>query len=206
MEWMVSGLQTMVSWTFIESLAQTVSGFSTFFIAILTLFLLYENRKLRKAGSRPWVVAYIEPHPDGTGALNICIANIGTGPARDVSFSIDGDAQEFERYKLILNVATTRPPIPLLPQGEKISFLFAIGYNLFKRQEPGGITIDQPLAPFNIRTQWRALNRREEYSDSFSMDVRAFDNLPGIVSKPYLLQIVESIDKIGEEIKSLKSP
>ncbi|HAS6244658.1 TPA: hypothetical protein I7174_22455, partial [Vibrio vulnificus] len=50
-----------------------LSGLSTVAIAVLTVFLWRENRLLRKAGSEPKLVAYFEPHPDGTGGLNISV-------------------------------------------------------------------------------------------------------------------------------------
>nr|MBF4344337.1 hypothetical protein [Vibrio anguillarum] len=105
-----------------------LSGLSTVAIAVLTVFLWRENRLLRKAGSEPKLVAYFEPHPDGTGGLNISVANVGTGPARDVYIQFKGEESDFTNYDLILDCTEKRGPLTLIPQGEKISVLFAIGY------------------------------------------------------------------------------
>ena len=133
-----------------------LSGLSTVAIAILTVFLWRENRLLRKAGSEPRLVSYFEPHPDGTGGLNIAIANIGRGPARDVFIQFKGDESSFSNYDLILDCSNKRGPLTLIPQGDKISVLFAIGYQLFK---PKNAEKKEPLPPFTIVLKWTDLNK-----------------------------------------------
>ncbi|MBF4296056.1 hypothetical protein EAY24_22610, partial [Vibrio anguillarum] len=51
----------------LTDISTILSGLSTVAIAVLTVLLWKENRLLRKAGSEPKLVAYFEPHPDGTG-------------------------------------------------------------------------------------------------------------------------------------------
>jgi len=132
------------------NIATVASGFSTFVIAILTLFLWRENHLLRKAGFEPKLVAYFEPHPDGTGGLNIAIVNVGTGPARDVYFQFKGESYSFSNYNLILDCKKRRGPITLIPQDEKISIFFAIGYQLFK-PKVNFTNTNEPLPPFIVQ-------------------------------------------------------
>jgi len=188
----------------IATFSEITSGFSTFVIAVLTLFLWRENRALRKAGSEPRVVAYFEPHPDGTGGLNIAIANIGTGPARNVSFTIQGDANEFKRFDLILNCSKIRPPITLIPQGEKISLLFAIGYQLFKPKDKKDTVQTEALEPFNIRIEWSSLQENKRYTEEYLLDVRPYADLPGFINKPHLLKLVDSVKGVEKQIGALK--
>lgn len=141
----------------LNELATILSGFSTVVISILTAFLWRENRLLRQAGSEPSLVAYFEPHPDGTGGLNISIANIGTGPARNVYFKFLDEQENFARYNLILDCDIKRGPITLIPQGEKISILFAIGFQLFKPKDSDS---NEPIPPFSIRLEWSSLDGR----------------------------------------------
>lgn len=184
----------------LDDIAAILSGFSTVIIAILTVFLWRENRLLRKAGSEPNLVAYFEPHPDGTGGLNISIANVGTGPARNVYFQFLGGATHFSRYNLILDCTTKRGPITLIPQGEKISILFAIGFQLFK---PKDSDTNEPMPPFSIRLEWTNLNGANAKCEEYLLDVKPYADLPGIINKPYLLKIVDSIDGVGKNVSKL---
>lgn len=184
----------------LDNIATILSGFSTVVIAILTVFLWRENRLLRKAGSEPNLVAYFEPHPDGTGGLNISIANVGTGPARNVYFQFLGESEHFRRYNLILDCTTKRGPITLIPQGEKISVLFAIGFQLFK---PKNSDAKEPMPPFNVRLEWTSLNGANAKCEDYLLDVKPYADLPGLINKPYLLKIVDSIDGVGKNVGKL---
>lgn len=184
----------------LDDIATILSGFSTLVIAILTVFLWRENRLLRKAGSDPHLVAYFEPHPDGTGGLNISIANVGTGAARNVYFQFLGGNTHFSRYNLILDCAKKRGPITLIPQGEKISILFAIGFQLFKPKDSDS---NEPMPPFSVRLEWTSLNGENEKCEDYLLDVKPYADLPGLVNKPYLLKIVDSIDGVGESVGKL---
>lgn len=203
-------LEQIVNWLSVQSvqiakLADILSGFSTVVIALLTLLLLRENKALRRAGSEPKVVAYFEPHPDGTGGLNIAISNIGTGPARDVSLSFEAEKGEFERYNLVMDQPKERLAIATLPQGEKISFLFAIGYQLFKPRDNPNSQGKRPLKPFTLNITWTSLSGRRNYSESCVLDVSQLAGLPGIMNKPYLLRIVDTLEKMNRQLGKLGS-
>lgn len=184
----------------LDDIATILSGFSTVVIALLTIFLWRENRLLRKAGSEPNLVAYFEQHPDGTGGLNITIANIGTGPARNVYFQFLGKSENFTKYDLILDCTIKRGPITLIPQGEKISILFAIGYQLFK---PKGSDSSEPMAPFSVRLEWSSLGGGKSKCEDYVLDVKPYADLPGFINKPYLLKIVDSVDDVGKSVRGL---
>lgn len=184
----------------LDDIATILSGFSTVVIAILTVFLWRENRLLRKAGSEPSLVAFFEPHPDGTGGLNISIANVGTGPARNIYFQFLGEPEHFARYNLILDCTKKRGPITLIPQGDKISILFAIGFQLFK---PKNSESNEPMPPFSVRLEWTSLNGANSKCEDYLLDVKPYADLPGIINKPYLLKIAESIDGVGKSVGKL---
>lgn len=177
-----------------------LSGLSTVAIAVLTVFLWRENRLLRKAGSEPKLVVYFEPHPDGTGGLNISVANVGTGPARDVYIQFKGEESDFTNYNLILDCTGKRGPLTLIPQGEKISVLFAIGYQLFKPKKGNE---RQPLPPFSVALEWTNLDGKVVFRDEYKLDVKPYGSLPGFVNKPYLLKIVDSIDGVSKSVSKL---
>ena len=196
--------QSLTEWLLnsenLESLATVLSGFSTVAIAGLTLFLWIESRAMRKAGSEPSLVAYYEPHPDGTGGLNITIANVGTGPAKNVYFQFHGNDEELAKYNLLLDCTLKRGPISMIPQGEKISFLFAVGHQLFETTSGE----KRPMSSFSIELEWSTLQRTRKVSSSYVLDIQPYAGLPGFVSKPPLLKIVKSLDEIGKQVGALK--
>lgn len=194
----------MVNVVFLESLGSVLSSFSTVAIAVLTIFLWRENRLLRKAGSSPQLIAYFEPHPDGTGGLNITIANVGKGPARDVYFQFRGDSNNFSKYNLLLDCSLRRGPIATIPQDGKISIFFAVGYQLFYPTSIKGKEAKQPIEPFHICLEWNQSSGRKTYSEEFLLDVKPYSDLPGFISKPHSLKLVDSVDKVGTQIGALK--
>lgn len=187
-----------------KDIATVLSGFSTLAIAVLTIFLWRENRLLRKAGSEPRLIAYYEPHPDGTGGLNIAITNVGKGPAKDVYFQFEGDSENFAKYNLVLDCSHRRGPIANIPQDGKISIFFAVGYQLFSPKGEGKSNANKPIAPFHILVEWQSMGGRKKYADRFLLDVKPYANLPGFINKPHLLKLVDSVNVVGKQIGALK--
>lgn len=176
------------------ALATVVSACATVAIAVLTIFLVCENRKLRKAGKEPRVIAYLVPHPDGNGAVNIVFANVGIGLATDVTFSIDCDVEDFDAHLVRMTARDSAAPINALPAGERIVVLFGIGFELF-----GNVGKKQigPLGPFDVKIDFKGIDGTRGSTCS-SIDIRQFEGLPGMTNKPALLKIhdkLESIDK-----------
>lgn len=176
------------------ALATLVSACATVAIAILTIFLVSENRKLRKAGKEPRVIAYLVPHPDGNGAVNIVFANVGIGLATDVTFCFDCDAEDFDAHHVLLTARSSAAPMNALPSGERIVALFGIGFELF-----GNVGQEQigSLKPFNIKIDFRDIDGVRGSTCS-CIDIRQFEGLPGMTNKPTLLKIhdiLKSMDK-----------
>lgn len=187
--------------SFISGFATVISGLSTLAIAILTVFLWQENRKLREAGSKPHLVANFEIHPDGTGGINIAITNTGKGPARDIYFQLLGDSKEFNNYEILFDHRIRRGPITLLPQGDKLSFLFAISFELF---QPKNIDVKKPIDPFYVLLEWTSLDGIKKYSERYLLDIKPYSDLPGLLNKPPLLKIASSINMLEKQVRHLK--
>nr|MBF4432513.1 hypothetical protein [Vibrio anguillarum] len=83
---------------------------------------------------------------------------------------------------------------------EKISVLFAIGYQLFK---PKNGNERKPLPPFSVALEWKSLDGKAVFRDEYKLDVKPYGSLPGLVNKPYLLKIVNSIDGVSESVSKL---
>ncbi|GAB1576221.1 hypothetical protein [Bordetella petrii] len=197
-------LSQLGSWFYAIDWAATgamIGGLSTLVVAFLTFTLVRENKLLRKAGNSPRVVAHFEFHPDGNGGLNLALSNVGTGPAFDVSFSFEKDDRDFKNYSIVVNYAQERPPMTMVEQGGKVSFLFAVGYQLFKPNDP---SISKRLKPFVVKVNWRAADTTP-FSATYQLDVAAYSGLPGLMNKPPLLKIVDELASIKKQLASRSS-
>src|SRR5436853_176275 len=81
--------------TLVSGVASAVSAFAAFVVMCATLSTVTlnrrpakENRTLRKAENDPQVVAYATINPRVWAALDFVIANIGKGPALNVSYKV----------------------------------------------------------------------------------------------------------------------
>lgn len=187
-----------ISW---KDIATVLSGFSTLAIAFLTILLWNENRLLRKAGSNPKVVAHFEIHPEGTGAINLALSNIGTGPALDISFDIEVNKEDFGKHLILLDTARQRAPMTLIAQGEKVSFLFGISFNLFKTTAGE----ESPLKPFNITVRWRSVGSKKLVCEKYTLDISQYAGLPGMLSKPPMLKLVDELQGIKKQLAEITS-
>ncbi len=176
-----------------------IGGLSTMVIALLTYVLIKENRLLRKAGNSPRVVAHFEFHPDGLGGLNLALSNVGTGPAFDVSFLFEKDDADFENYQILVDYTQERSAMTMIGQGEKISFLFAAGYQLFK---PKDHSISERLKPFKVIVSWNASDSSKRFLAMYQLDVSAYAGLPGLMNKSPLLKIVDELAEINTQLSS----
>ncbi len=180
-------------------LATVISACATVAIAVLTVFLVSENRKLRNVGKEPRVIAYLIPHPDGNGAVNMAFANVGMGLATDVSFSFDCDAEDFNSHHVLMTAHDSAAPIDALPAGERIVVLFGIGFELF-----GNVGQKQigPLKPFNVKIDFSNIDGAQG-STSSSIDIRQFEGLPGMTNKPALLKIHDTLKSMDKRFEVL---
>lgn len=177
-----------------------ITAIATVVIAYVTFILADENRRLRKAGTEPEVVAYLTPHQDGTGGINFVLANIGQGPARNVRFELEYDEEDFSSHGVKLLKNSDRTAISVLPQGEKLSSLFGISFELAKgkdKEQP-----QPPLKPFDVIVTYDNLNGKPVRSTQ-TLSVAQFLGLPGYASKPYLKEISDSLKNIDKSLASL---
>ncbi|WP_421927711.1 hypothetical protein [Neoaquamicrobium sediminum] len=178
----------------ISAVATAISAASTLVVAVFTAFLFYENRRLRKAGNSPEMVAYLATHPDGHGGVNFILANVGTGPAYDVQFELIGDENDRVAHEVLLANDNTRSSIGVVPQNERITALFGISYVLYGSKDG-----QKPLAPLDVRISFNDGRGFRRVSHS-RIDVKQFAGLAGVIAKPPIVKIA---DRLGNIEKSL---
>ena len=185
--------------TKLNQFSSLVTAVATAILAIITILLWLENRSLRKAGSKPEVIAYLAPHKNGTGAVCLVIANVGNGPAFDVSISIDCDRSDFRSHNVILGDYVSQVPITAIPQGEKISVLFGVGYVLFGKVNGEQINV---LKPFILKLNYKTVLGKIE-KRSFVLDISQFAGIPGIVEKSNETKSAEALIKIEKHLAQM---
>jgi hypothetical protein len=174
--------------------ASLITALATLAIAGLTFSLASENRKLRKAGSEPKVIAYLAPHPDGNGAVNFVLANIGLGPAFDVRFHLDYQPDNFANHHVMLTNNDNRMAITALPSGEKLAIMLGVGHKLF-----GSAADGKRLEPFTVTTEYRDLRNRKLKNETV-VDISQFDGLVGLINKPALREIQGTLKKMERHL------
>ncbi|MDP2372203.1 hypothetical protein [Reyranella sp.] len=190
-------MENFITW--LNGYSNLITAASTVVLAALTAFLWFENRGLRKAGSAPQVVAYLLAHPDGNGAVQFILANIGKGPAFAVKFSLICDEADFDAHDVLLRNDAERMPMAVLPQDEILSSLFGIGFKLF------GLVGDKriaPLKPFSVSIEYHDVLGRKSKSQRV-IDIKQFAGLAGITAKSNERQVAQSLEKIERHLATI---
>lgn len=185
---------SMQNWpaAIITAIATVVIAVSTIVTAIITWTLARENKLLRKAETEPEVVAYLSIHPFHHRFVNFVLANVGRGPARNVSFKFE-KAEDFEDRGIALQNSASRKPISFLPQGESMHIFFSAGEQIFNESN------EPILQPFDVVVEFEDLkgrHRREKYI----LDVAQFKGLSMLGSPPET-EIADSLKEIAEHFR-----
>ena len=188
---MESILQFLTSYqAAITAIATIVIAASAVVTTILTRKLARENELLRKAGTEPEVVAYLDI---GSYFINFVLANVGQGPAQKVKFSIESDDFRFSddpppEQKIFLRNNTERTAISFLPQGENIRVAFCFDRILFAKPK---------LPPFDVLIEYENI-KGKTYKKTVKLDIAQF---LGFASPPPpqietdLVNVLKNIEK-----------
>ncbi len=176
-----------------------VSAAATVAIAVFTVWMIIENRSLRKAGFSPHVVAYLVWNPKENGALELAVVNVGTGPAFNVSIElIDHDENDFQIHDVKIANTPYRTPMTVLPQGERQDFFFGISFNLMNCEN-----IKSPLKPFRLKLEYYNIYKHK-ISNTYTMDINQFDGFSKIIPSntyaEYLKEISGDLKKHNQNI------
>src|SRR5689334_4751578 len=124
--WATAHKDQLVLWSTVASgLGAVASAFAAMVVMVLTRTLARDNRLLRKAGTEPEVVAYLLPDQRHINILNLVVANVGRGPARNVELEFIGDFTELQKLGASRLTKSKLPVLPWLPQDERFVQIFS---------------------------------------------------------------------------------
>ncbi|PHZ86105.1 hypothetical protein [Paremcibacter congregatus] len=164
----------------------------TFLMVSFNIILLWENRKLRKLGSEPHIVAYVRPGKH-INILNLYISNIGLGPAFNVKFYIPDADAIIEKYRVRLPGKNSIREIQTLPQGGEIKAYFG---NFFEFEK------ENPLEKILLTIHYDDVFGRKRESKS-NIDVSSLSGYTR-VGHPDSEEISKSLKEISKTLKNFK--
>lgn len=185
-------LKTTEGASLTTAISTIVLTLTTMVYAWLTAVLARENKLLRKAGTEPQIVAYLAQHPTITGPLMFILANVGQGPALNVTFRIVEGGSDFESHDA--KIPSLKIPLTVIPQGDRYETFFGMGWDMFK--EPR-------LLPFSVEVTCHDLSKRK-HVDVFQIDISQFEGRIRIGNDPQD-ELVKATKDIASALKKLSS-
>ena len=157
----------------------------------VTWRLSEDNRALRKAGTEPEVVAYLDLDRTAPSLINLVLEYVGQGPACDVEFFVDAEPEDFSERGVRFVTARSNQSVGLLPQGQRIDRMLAPGWDLMSEVNP--------LPPFRVELSYANLRGTRigplVYDD---LDVSQFEG--ALAGKPPDERVADAVEKIEKHL------
>lgn len=153
--------------------------------------LIKENKLLRKAGTEPKVVAYIKPNVSGSLDIDFILANIGRGPAFNVSFTFHFDEENVQENRIFFSNDPNRTAINVLPQDEQIKNYFGHGPSLIS---------DPILKPFIVSVKY-SNQAGKIVEEQYTLDISQYSDYNFSRSLKY--RATEALEEIAKKVKKI---
>jgi hypothetical protein len=149
-----------------------------------------EQIDLQKAGYEPDVVAYLIPDRRYIHILNLVVANVGGGIARNVNIELDANPAAFYSKKIHLPAKKQRPILAVMPPSEQFHQLFASAIDML--QAPA-------LDDFDMIVRFQNVSGKS-YSNVCRATVVDFEGTQRIGSPPDV-EAADALKAIADEVK-----
>jgi len=168
---------------------------STVAYAVLTWRLTKETIAMREAQTDPHIAVSVEPHAGFINLIEMVIENHGPGPARNVTFQLDGDfIVDKESGTRLSETHLFRYGISYLSPRQHVRFFMG---SLVEHQE----LLD--AEPMHVRVRCEDSAGKLRTNDCY-LDVRYLKGLSQL-GRPDLCKIAEAAEKLASEVNRLAS-
>lgn len=177
--------------TTLEVLSSIIMAATTVAIACLTRSTVIENKLLRKMGDSPSITIYATPNKRYISAIDLVIANVGTGPAFDVTVEFLAEFREFDLRNLKSIPRGKVGLLKALPQGEKINTFFGTHYEVNEKHGK--------LDDFSIKTTYKN-SKNEQFEKTIIISTNDFFWISELGEDPLSI-IAKSLTSIEKKLK-----
>ena len=161
------------------------------FTAFLSYQLVSENRKMRRIGMEPNVIASLSLDDDTFWIVNLALINVGRGSAKNITYFTDLDEKYIGSMNGVIPINDEeRTPISFLFQDDRIIVGLGTSHDLIEMKVP----------PINIYVKWENLAGKK-FKDKYTLDVLQFSGMQKFnTSKEE--EIAKSLKKIADRLDS----
>ena len=174
-----------------------IVAISTGVYAYLTIILVGETRKMRKAQTEPCVDITYRSRDEWVMLIDIVIKNIGLGPAHDIKFDIISLTKDEVTTELVEELKKRHflsSGLNYLSPGQEISSFFTNASTKFKAKMESRIL---------IKTSYKNATGKN-YSNEYTINLSEFKGITKI-GKSQLYKIAQNIEEIKKDIKHFTS-
>jgi hypothetical protein len=177
-----------------EIILSGVIAISTFAYAIINIFMLIENQKIREIKSTPLIVAFLKSTEDHS-AFRLYIKNVGEGVAKDVKVKILNDYKTFGlENRMLSNLGIMKYELNILPPQEQLMY-FVDSWGRFGKQE------DYENQYINISIDYTGLDGKKKHNNTYNLlPIQLSDQGLGNPPETYIGRIAYFIEKISKDI------
>lgn len=156
---------------------------------VANVYLARESSLQRKAGTEPDVIGYLLPDERHVQVLQFHLKNVGRGTAVHVGFEVIGETAGLRKAGVWLPLASNRPPISVLPQGEGIRLFFGVAHKLLKG-----------LPPVTVRITYENV-KGDRTSKDVILDVKQFEEFSVGMRSPEG-DMAEALSSIAQQLRN----
>lgn len=184
--------------TTITAIATVVMCLVTAVMTLATRRIAKANQQIIKAGETPKVIVFLDfnPMPIESWKCDIVLANIGQGPARDVSFEFDpgdNDISEAQKQHSIRILSTMGDMFfEWIPQGHKI----VLG-SIYQNPDP-----DSRLLPCKASVNYVNIHGASAKGETYPLDMSTKKGI-GVMKgwrRPLFKKISDTLERIESHL------
>lgn len=166
---------------------------ATLILAVGTLILALETKRMRLAETEPEVFIHFQPKEDDLKIIDLIIGNSGNGAAFDIEFEIYPDF-EYKKGDLLSELSFIQEGIPFLASNQTLkSYLLWL-------DEVNSLSFDDLAKPFKIEINYQNI-RGKKVKRLYPMDLSPLASL----SYRKLPSIHKNIDKIEQHQETISN-